>query len=511
MSYVTGSHNIKAGFDWARGVDRNEFDRQADLIQRYTNGAPQSVQIFNTPTSFKDTVKYDAGWYVQDTWTIKRLTLNPGVRFEYYNTGMEAISAPAGRFVPARFYPEEKNLPNWNNDIAPRFSMAYDLFGTGRTALKMSFSKYHANTGRSEFVQRYAAAGLLNEVRNWFDADLIPGTSTRSGIARPTDGDDIAQDNEIGPGDPRFGIRSPATFDPDIRRSSNRELTASVNHELMPRVAVSATFFRRTFHDLVSNDRVNITDADYTAFQVRMPDFSNDPSLAGVLNPNEMITIYNLNRAKLDVFADIRDRNGDNTATYLGYELSFIARLAGGATAYGGWTIERYTANYCDNNDNPNGGTVETEFERLVSNGGRFCDQGAFGGMPFQSDFKLASNMPLWYGVAFGVVFQNYPGTERVITWTPAASAFPGGRTQSQTIILSEPGSIYQPRYNQVDINVKKNFRRGTKVFTGQLDLFNVTNSASILETNDVIGSSLGGVQRILKGRMPRLSFQFRF
>jgi hypothetical protein len=279
----------------------------------------------------------------------------------------------------------------------------------------------------------------------------------------------------------------------------------------MRRVAIGANFFRRTFHNVVSNDRVNITDADYTAFQVRMPDISNDPSLAGILDPNEMITIYNLNRDKLAVFADIRDRNGDNTATYVGYELSFMARLVGGATAYGGWTIEQYTANFCDNNDNPNGGTAETEFERIVSNGGRFCDQSAFGGMPFLSDFKLAANFPLRYGLGVGVVFQNYPGTERVITWSPAASVFPGGRTQSQSIILSRPGSVFQPRYNQIDLNTKKSFRHGSKVFTGQVDLFNLTNSASILETNDSIGSSLGNIERVLKGRMMRLAFMMRF
>jgi hypothetical protein len=242
-----------------------------------------------------------------------------------------------------------------------------------------------------------------------------------------------------------------------------------------------------------------------------MPNFSNDPSLAGVLDPNEMITIYNLRRDKLPLFADIRDRNGDNTATYVGYEASFTARLAGGATAHGGWTIEQYTAKYCDNNDNPNGGTVETEFQRVVSNGGRFCDQGAFGGMPFQSDFKLAGTFPLRYGVGVGVVFQNYPGTERIITWSPTASVFPGGRTQSQGIILTRPGSVYQPRYNQIDLNFKKSFRHGTKVYTGQVDVFNVTNSASILETNDSIGSSLGVLERVLKGRMMRLAFMLRF
>ena len=33
-----------------------------------------------------------------------------------------------------------------------------------------------------------------------------------------------------------------------------------------------------------------------------MPDFSNDPTLVGVLDPNEILTIYNLNTAKRGVY-----------------------------------------------------------------------------------------------------------------------------------------------------------------------------------------------------------------
>jgi carboxypeptidase family protein len=512
VSYVTGSHNIKTGFEWSFGQDRNDYDRQADLAQVYNNGVPQSVTVANTPLRVHDWVKYDAGIYLQDSWTFKRLTLNPGVRIEYYNAEMKAISVPAGRFVPARYFPAEKNLPNWTNDVAPRFSAAYDLFGDGKTAIKMSASKYYQTPGRSVFVQQYAAAALVTESRNWFDVDLTPGTSTRSGIARTTDNDGIAQDNEIGPsGTTTFGTRPARGYDPNIQRASNNEYTAGVNHQVFQRMAVGATYYHRSFQNLTTNDRVNIIDADYTAFQVRMPSFSNDPTLAGILDPNEMLTIYNLDPAKRTQFAYIVDRNGSNTSIYDGIETNFTTRLANGANVYGGWNIERTYVKYCDNNDDPNGATVTTEFGIVAANGGRFCDQSKFD-IPFRSDFKLAGNMPLRFGFSFAAVFQNYPGTPRVITWSPAASVFPGGgRTNTETIIVSKPGSVFQPRYNQLDVNIKKSFRYGTKVFTGQFDLFNATNSASILTTTDAIGSSLGQINSILKGRMPRIAFQFKF
>ena len=38
MSYVTGSHNFKVGFSDSFGPVHVFTDRQADLVQRYTNG-----------------------------------------------------------------------------------------------------------------------------------------------------------------------------------------------------------------------------------------------------------------------------------------------------------------------------------------------------------------------------------------------------------------------------------------------------------------------------------------
>ena len=50
-------------------------------------------------------VNYDLGYFVQDSWTIKRLTLNPGLRVENFNARIDETTMPAGRFAPARFFP----------------------------------------------------------------------------------------------------------------------------------------------------------------------------------------------------------------------------------------------------------------------------------------------------------------------------------------------------------------------------------------------------------------------
>ena len=79
--------------------------------------------------------------YVQDQWTIKRLTLNLGLRFDYLNAGVPATDLPPGIFVPARQFDAVDCLPCWK-DINPRIGAAYDLFGTGKTAVKFNIGRY---------------------------------------------------------------------------------------------------------------------------------------------------------------------------------------------------------------------------------------------------------------------------------------------------------------------------------------------------------------------------------
>jgi hypothetical protein len=283
----------------------------------------------------------------------------------------------------------------------------------------------------------------------------------------------------------------------------------------MPRLALGAMVYKRQIKEIQFTDRSFINTADYTPFQVAMPaEISRDPDVAAVLNASESITIYNLNQAKNSVYGQgLVDKSGNqNLSLYTGVEVSFSTRLAGGAMLFGSWTAEKNVSVFCESDDNPNGPTTGDLYQgRAVAQGGRFCDQRKFG-VPFIHEFKLAGNYGLPGGVDFGAVLQSYAGLERVITWQPAAALYPNGqRTQSQTIVLTEPGSLYGERWDQLDINFKKNFRYGNKMHTIQMDIFNVFNNNSIRTMTDTVGTSLGQVTAILPGRFPRIAYQFKF
>jgi hypothetical protein len=286
-----------------------------------------------------------------------------------------------------------------------------------------------------------------------------------------------------------------------------------VQHQLFSRVSLIAQYYRRTFQDLEMLDRELITHADYTSFLLPMPDVSRDPEVAAVLNPAEMITVYNLNPSKNSVYGvQQRDKTvPDLQSTYNGFDLAMTARLTGGSVLFGSWTIERNVSDFCANNDNPNGvNTADRYTGANVSAGGRFCNQGDFD-MPFRHEFKFAGNYPLRWGIDVGAVLQSYAGSERIVTWEPAAALFPAGRTRTETVTLTTPGSLFYPRYNQLDFNVKKTFRQGRKTYSGQIDWFNILNGNAVFSRNSTVGNSLGQIQTILQGRMVRVAFQMKW
>ena len=515
MSYVTGSHNFKVGFSDSFGPVHVFTDRQADLVQTYNNGLPTSVTVYTTPYNRFSHVNYDLGIFAQDSWTIKRLTVNAGVRLDNFDSMIEATSMPTGRFAGERYFPAREHVPQWLWDVSPRLSGAYDLFGDGRTALKASFSRY-LDPLTGGFADRYSP-GAANETRNWFDCTInAAGNACAGGAALPTDRDDIAQAHEIGPGGATFGIREDRDFDPNIQRERNTEITFGVQHQLFSRVSVIAQYYRRTFQDMEMLDRELITHADYTSFQAPLPaDVARDPEVAAILSPGQLVTIHNLNRAKLPVYtSQQRDKTvPDLTSVYNGIDLAMTARTPGGGTLFGSWTVERNISNYCANDDNPNGiSTADRYTGTAVYAGGAFCDQGAFN-VPFRHEFKMAGTVPVRWGIDVGAVLQSYAGSERVITWQPAAGVFPQpvGRTRTETVMLNEPGSLYYPRYNQVDFNIKKTFRAARKTYSGQIDWFNLFNGNAVFTRNSAVGSSLGQIQTILQGRLMRLAFQMKW
>ncbi|HZM58834.1 MAG TPA: carboxypeptidase regulatory-like domain-containing protein, partial [Vicinamibacterales bacterium] len=142
-TYVTGSHSMKIGYQAAFQVQKNFQNAGSQLSYVFANRRPVQFTLRDAPFWSSNRTRFDA-FYIQDQYTRGRLTLQGGLRYEHAwswfpegENGVVADNAYGSRFL----FPELKGVTGYN-DITPRMGAAYDLFGNGRTSLKVNFSKY---------------------------------------------------------------------------------------------------------------------------------------------------------------------------------------------------------------------------------------------------------------------------------------------------------------------------------------------------------------------------------
>jgi hypothetical protein len=521
-SYVTGAHNVKAGFQYNWGPYENTRDTNADLQQVYVNGVANSVTVYNTPLRYKDRLNADVALYGQDSWTINRLTLNYGLRWEYLSHEVAAQESPAGRFIGARQF-EPIPMPTWK-DFAPRFGVVYDLFGDAKTAVKFGFNRY--NESRTTFfAARYNPLTLLTQSIPWTDMNGDDVAQGERGCVYLTAGCEI--NTALIP--TSFGTPRLNTVDPDFQRVYNVETTVGVQHELLPRVSLSANWYRRSFHDLRVTDNL-LRDMDsYQAYNLYHP-------ITG-----QAFTVYDV-RPQFAALVQNFDTNSDGRShTYNGIDLTVNGRLPGGATVFGGFVTERNLRNICDEPDDPN----------LLL----YCDD-ADNDIPWRPTFKLSGTYPMGWGMSVSATWQDAAGRALGLTTTtgnkisgpgygdtgspvgtnwfiqrttryptncpapcPAGQlVFPAGTPQltsaSVTVPLVAPGTEFLPRLRQVDLSVAKSFEvKGRTRLQGQVDFFNVFNASTIVTYNTTNYDTAAYLRpaSLLQGRMLRLGVQVRW
>jgi hypothetical protein len=588
LSYVTGSHNFKVGMQWSFGNDGDTRDRLGHINIRPYNGLPQAcdsdpsvpcearhvVEALNYPTSWNTTVRADRGFYVQDTWTLDRLTINAGVRHDHFesliNTFRTGGALQGGRFISQRAAPEIPATPYWN-DLVPRLSATYDLFGDARTALKFSMNKY-MRPYASGHAERYSPYREISDRRPWFDCVMKPSvhqtgvdTDPRAACATAADlaglpaspefylgtnYDGIPQDHEIGLlGNSTVfregGVAIPASRpDPNLQREYNWEYSTSIQHEIAPRVSLTVAYYHRVFGDIEQSanlglaacaDPSNVTPGvpcgDWLPFAVNFDDPAQSNGMGRIAHLNSIgqgVDLYDgqliaFNRlSNTDYLAqygtpyktDNLDTTSDiNRNYYNGLELSLQARLPNGGTIFGGWTAHQHVQDTCGLTSNPNGVFQEDLIrdDEDILRGGQFCDQSALG-MPFRNDFKLFGAYPLPGDFQFSGSIQAYSGAERELRWTIPASYYPDGqRTIGSPIQLFAPGTNYFDYWTQVDIAIRKIFRFGGLESSVQADLYNLMNAAVVVDETESYGGSWGRPTRLLQGRLLRMAFQVKW
>jgi hypothetical protein len=442
-------------------------------------------------------VKADLGTFVQDTWTRNRLTLNLGARFDHFNAEVPALSSPAGPWIAARDFPAIKDVPNWN-DWSVRTAVAYDIFGTGKTAVKANASKYVASQAAG-YAANFNGMTYATQSRAWVDAD-------RNGSILDAAGN--IQFNEVLGGTSNFGQITNRP-DPNLARGYNWEYNASVQHELFPRVSVTAGYYRRQFYNLEVIDNLNLAPTDWSPLTIPTPNDTRVPT-AG-----QPIALYTLNPGKIGTPTDsLRTYSGANRTIYNGIEVSANARRDK-LVVFGGITTDRRASTECD-------GTTSTAATsnnaRDNPNGLRFCDAIP----PFRTTVKASAAYSLPYDVQLSGTFIAQPGRTIDANYT-VTSALAGrpvvgstSGTPSIVVNLVQPNSMFLDYKKQLDMRVGRTFRFGRYRIQGFADIFNVLNAGTVLTVNQTFGSNPAtnawrNPLTIMDGRYLRFGTQMNF
>jgi hypothetical protein len=533
VSYVTGSHNFKTGFQDSFGyLKPTTYALGVPYRYRFLNGVPNQITQFATPWTAKSDQKHDMGIFAQDKWTIDRMTITGAVRFDYYKSDYPEQTLGPAPLVPNRnlTFPAEPNL-DWK-DFSFRSGWAYDVGGNGKTAIRASLNKYLSGQALGGFGSNTNPILRLTQTttRNWTDANrnFVPDCDLISSAAN---GECGAMANSA------FGTALAGQVrDLELRtgtghRGFNYEFSTAVQREIFPRVSADVGYFRRWYGNFAVTDDLNRVPSDYDAFSITVPSNSLLPGGGG----NTISGLYNLKPQFFGQPTNFSTRLSKNYGKQIehwnGVDIGVQARLPNGLMVQGGTSTGRTTTDNCE--------IVAKLPEMLVGAGTSASSSGAFCHVetPWLTQVKGMSSYTIpRIDVQVAATFQSSPGnvlTAAFIVPSAVAAQSLGrplsgnaanvtvnlipamGQTNNNPVPVLGGGAAitstqYGERLNQIDLRIGKILRFGQRRAAVNLDLYNLTNTDTVTATNNNY-ATLWRPNGILQARFIRFSTQLDF
>jgi hypothetical protein len=518
--------------------DRTWSTNSTDLWYRVSNGLPN--QLTQTISPWINNAR--AGWdavFAQEQFTMGRLTLQGAVRFDIAKSWFPEQNIGPDRFLPVAYsFPETKGIDSYK-DITPRFGLAYDVFGNGRTAVKMNVGKYlegvgvqlnYANTNPTLRIPTSTGPfGVPGVTRTWIDADADwvpdcdlanPQANGNAGAVYGNGGPDFCgQISNLRFGQPVLT----GNYDPDVLsgwgvRAADWSLGVSLQQQLMQRMSIEVGYYRRSFDGFTMNDNLLLAAADLTPYTIIAPSDSRLPGGGGY----QVGTLYDVVPAKsgqVDNLQTLAEKYGEWYQYFNGFDVTLSLR-ANDLTIQGGTSTGQNVADNCDvraNLPELSAGIGAGLVGSTVSTTSPYCHV-AYGWLTQARG--LASYIVPKIDVQVSAVFQSKPGALLSANYAmPAAQVAtflgrpPSGNVPNVTINLIEPGSLYGDRINQLDFRFAKKFQFGGSRAMISLDLYNAMNANPVLTYNNSFtpGGPWLQANSILTGRLARISAEWTF
>jgi hypothetical protein len=480
-AYVSGAHNLKVGYQGAYQVSNGEVVTNTSLISyRFDNRIPNqfSIRLPNWQTADR-TVQHSL--FVQDQWTVKRLTLQGALRYDHAYSWSPAEhngTTEMSRFNAAPITFERTVSVRGYDDISPRVGAAYDLFGTGKTALKAHIGRYlAAATNDSTYIVNNPANRIsTNFSRNWTDTNgnkVVDCDILNPAMQTAVDTCGLLTGNALRFGNALTGLNqiNPAILGGWGVRAYDWQFSVGVQQEVLPRVSVEVGYARRWWGNFTVTDNQVLGPADYEAWTVMAPADSRLPGGGGYPLVQYTVRPEAGTRVAQNYVTFETDFGPPRINYWHGVDVTGTARMGNGLTFQGGTSTGREVEDDCATGPNIN--SPDPRNCRVV--------------MPFKTTFRGSASYTVpKVDVLVSSIVRLQPAPQLNANYNVPNSVvlgllghLPPGQVLNgnNQVNLLDPGQMYADRHHaQVDMRFAKILRFGGKRADVGVDLYNLFN-----------------------------------
>jgi Carboxypeptidase regulatory-like domain/TonB-dependent Receptor Plug Domain len=473
-AFLGGDHAFKAGFRYRTAKEHSEAHRGGNTeIRLLASGAHQADLWRDSVVDYKLGTQ---AFYLQDTYTWNRVTMNLGFRWDRQKNEALASSVPGHPFLedwlPAVAF-GGADSPFVFNDYSPRLGLNYDFTGAGKTIAKGSYAIYYGQLSPNQGVSALNPVTEASIRFPWADAN----------------GDMVVQRNELtlgranvltfsgnyNPDNPTF-LGTNGTVDPNIKNDRTQEFIVGLDHELANNLAISGNYIWRKYDRFNWNDRVGLTSDNYVArTYTPVPNASANTCVeAGTRCETATFFEPNIPIPAQFVFTNVPDRYRNYNGIELVLSKRYSDRWMGSFSYAYNDAVDQW--------DSP--AAYEDPTNIAQTSGAQFAPES--GGSGIDNVFTNAKwllkasgmyTLP-FYSINVAGNFssrQGYPFPQAIRIASRA------NRATTIDVLLDPLGEERLANFSMLDLRIDKVFNFGSTRIVPSMDIFNLLNSNTVL------------------------------